>query len=87
MKMYSKKSRKSKEAVSNVPNTIAYTVIRNFIVSKDFEEIMNSCFIKKLSKKQVNQLMSDIKWLFKNYKGLEVMTVEDSKGNLTKFEI
>lgn len=87
MKMYSKKSSKNKEVSNNVPNTIAYSVIRNFLNSSDFEEIATSCFIKKLNKKQTNQVMSDIKWLFKNYPGLEVMTVEDAKGNLTRFVI
>ena len=41
----------------------------------------------KLDKKQVNQIMTDIKWLFKNYKDLEVLTMEDSEGKKIRFII
>lgn len=39
MKMYMKSNKRSKETSSPVPNAIAYTVIRNFLVSKEFEDM------------------------------------------------
>ena len=85
MKMCTKKNKKSKESVNNVPNAIAYKFIRGFINSGDFEEVTQSLFIKKLNKQQTNQVMNEIKWLFKNYPDLEVMTIQDNKGKITKF--
>lgn len=85
MKIIKQKNLNSKEAVNNIPNSIAYTFIRNFINSKDFEELSESLFIKKLNKQQVNQIMNEIRWLFRNYQQLEVMTIEDQKGKTTKF--
>lgn len=85
MKIIKQKNLNSKEAVNNIPNSIAYTFIRNFINSKDFEELFESLFIKKLNKQQVNQIMNEIRWLFRNYQQLEVMTIEDQKGKTTKF--
>lgn len=85
MKIIKQKNLSSKEVVNNVPNSIAYTFIRNFINSRDFEELSESLFIKKLNKQQVNQIMNEIRWLFRNYQQLEVMTIEDQKGKTTKF--
>ncbi len=85
MKIIKQKNLSSKEVVNNVPNSIAYTFIRNFINSRDFEELSESLFIKKLNKQQVNQIMNEIRWLFRNYPQLEVMTIEDQKGKTTKF--
>ena len=36
MKIYTKKNSRSRESISNVPNSIAYKFIRNFINGKDF---------------------------------------------------
>lgn len=85
MKIYTKKNSRSRESVSNVPNSIAYKFIRNFINGKDFNEIAQSLFIKKLSKQQVNQTMTEVKWLFRNYPELEVLTIQDEKGKITRF--
>ncbi|MCI6739104.1 MAG: hypothetical protein MR593_13410 [Intestinibacter sp.] len=85
MKIYTRKNPSSRESVSNVPNAIAYKFIRNFINGKDFNEIAQSLFIKKLNKQQVNRTMTEIKWLFKNYPDLEVLTIQDEKGKITKF--
>ncbi len=85
--MYTQKYNRSKESVSNVPNTIAYTFIRNYMNSNEFEEITHSMFIKKMSKQQVSRAMSEVKWLFRNYPGLQVLTLQDEKGNTTKFEL
>lgn len=75
MKMYMKSNMRSKEISNPIPNAIAYTVIRNFLLSKEFEESRKEYCIAKLDKNQINQIMSDIKWLFRNYKDLEVLTI------------
>ena len=85
MKIIKQKNPHSKEVVNNVPNSIAYTFIRNFINSRDFEELSNSLFIKKLNKQQVNQIMNEMRWLFRTYPELEVMIIQDQKGKITKF--
>ena len=41
--------------------------------------------IGKLDKNQVNQIMMDIKWLFRNYKDLEVLVIEDSDDRSMRF--
>lgn len=85
MKMYMKGNKRSKEISNPIPNAIAYAAIRNFLVSKEFAETREEYCISKLTKNQVNQVMTDIKWLFKNYKGLEVLEVEDSSNKTIKF--
>ena len=86
MKMYMKNNNKrSKEIGSAVPNTIAYTAIRNFLTSKEFSEAREEYCIEKLDKAQVNEIMTDIKWLFKNYKNLEVLVLEDKDNKTIKF--
>lgn len=85
MKMYTKSGKRGRESSASVPNTIAYTVIRNFLVSKEFEEMREEYCIADLNKNQVNQIMTDIKWLFRNYKDLEVLTIKDIKNNSIKF--
>ncbi|MEW9078711.1 hypothetical protein [Terrisporobacter glycolicus] len=78
MKMYMKGNKRSKETSNPIPNTIAYAAIKNFLVSKDFAETREEYCIGKLDKKQVSQIMTDIKWLFRNYKELEVLAIEDN---------
>lgn len=85
MKMYMKGSKRSKETSNPIPNTIAYAAIKNFLVSKEFEEVREEYCISNLDKKQVSQIMTDIKWLFRNYKGLEVLTLEDSNNKSMRF--
>ena len=85
MKMYMKSNKRSKETSSPVPNARAYTVIRNFLVSKEFEDMRDEFCINNLDKNQVNQIMIDIKWLFRNYKDLEVLVLEDSEHKYTRF--
>ena len=85
MKMYMRGNKRSKEIGSGIPNTIAYTVIKNFLVSNDFKEIREDYCIGKLNKNQVTQIMSDIKWLFRNYKELEVLAIEDDENKSMRF--
>ena len=87
MKMYMKGNKRSKESANPLFNKIGYAAIRNFLVSKEFKEARDEYCIAKLDKKQVNQIMTDIKWLFKNYKGLEVLIMEDSEGKKIRFII
>ena len=70
---------------SSIPNVLAYGFIRNFLSEKEYKNTREEYFIGDLNKFQVNQAISDIKWLFRNYKGLDVMTIEDSNGSITKF--
>ena len=53
MKMYMKGNKRSKESANPLPNTIAYAAIKNFLVSKEFEEARDEYCIAKLDKKQV----------------------------------
>lgn len=85
MKMYMNNNKRSKETSSAVPNAIAYTVIRNFLTSKEFAETREEYCIGKLNKTQVNQIMTDVKWLFKSYKNLEVLVLEDKDNKSIRF--
>ena len=85
MKMYMNNNKRSKEISSAVPNAIAYTVIRNFLTSKEFAETREEYCIGKLDKTQVNQIMTDDKWLFKSYKNLEVLVLENKDDKTIKF--
>ena len=85
MIMYSRKSGYKKGSQSNVPNIFAFTVIRNFFYDKSYEDMRKEYFIRNLTSSEVNQSMRDIKWLFKEYKGLDVVTIENKKGDITKF--
>lgn len=85
MKMYMKGNKRSKETSSPIPNTIAYAAIKNFLVSKEFAETREEYCIGKLDKKQVSQIMTDIKWLFRNYKDMEVLEIEDSDNKAIRF--
>ena len=58
MKMYMKSNMRSKEISNPIPNAIAYTVIRNFLLSKEFEESRKEYCIAKLDKNQINQIIS-----------------------------
>lgn len=85
MKMYIKGNKRSKEIANSIPNAIAFTVIRKFLTSREFEESRNDYCIGDLNKHQVNQIMSDIKWLFKNYKDLEILSIDDNKNKSIRF--
>lgn len=85
MKMYIKGNKRSRETSNSIPNTIAYAAIRNFLVSKEFADTREEYCIGNLDKNQVNQIMMDIKWLFKNYKDLEVLVMEDNENKSMRF--
>ena len=85
MIMYLRNSGHKKGNQSNIPNVLAFTIIRNFFYDKSYKEMRREYFIRDLSSNEINQSMRDIKWLFKEYKGLDVITIENKKGNITKF--
>lgn len=85
MRIYSRKKGNKKGVENNIPNVLAFTFIRNFLNDESYEEIRQEYFINDLASKQVNQGMKDIKWLFKEYKGLDVITIQDEDENITKF--
>lgn len=85
MRMYSKSNKRSKPNESNIPSAFAFAFIRNFLTDKQHKETREEYFIGDLSQNQVNQAMKDIKWLFKTYKGLDVITIENTDGDISKF--
>ena len=85
MRMKFKSHKNNRVNDSSIPNVLAFGFIRNFLSEKEYKDIREEYFIGDLNKSQINQAISDIKWLFRNYKGLDVMTIEDAKGDITKF--
>ena len=85
MIIYTRNYGYKKGSKSNIPNVIAFTMIRNFFNDKSYEEMRREYFIRKLNSSEFNQSMKDIKWLFREYKGLDVITIENKKGDITKF--
>lgn len=85
MKMYARKKGNKKGTESSIPNMLAFTFIRKFLTDKSYEEMRKEYFINNLNKNQVNQAMKDIKWLFSEYKGLDVITIENQDGDVNKF--
>lgn len=84
MRMYVRKKGYKKGTDSNIPNVFAFTFIRNFLTDKQYEDMRREYYINNLNSKQVNQAMKDIKWLFKEYKGLDVVTIENNDGDINK---
>ncbi len=85
MRMYTRRKGHKKGTESSVPNVFAFTVIRNFLTDKSYKDMRKEYFINNLNSDQVNQVMKDIKWLFKEYKGLDVVTIESTCGDTNKF--
>jgi len=85
MKIYSRKSGYRKGNESTVPNVLAFTVIRNFLTDKNYQEMRKEYFINNMNSNQINQFMRDVKWLFKEYKGLDVITIENTNEDINKF--
>ncbi|MEG2789311.1 MAG: hypothetical protein RR942_15970 [Romboutsia sp.] len=85
MRLYTRKSGYKKGNESNIPNIFALTLIKNFLTNNNYKEMRHEYFINDLNNKQVNQAIQDIKWLFKDYKDLDVVTIENSNGDIKKF--
>ncbi|MDM0210179.1 hypothetical protein QSO81_06550 [Clostridioides difficile] len=84
MKIYYEKENSKKANVNNIPSVFAFNLLRNFLTSKEYEETRKEYFINNLTKSQVNQTMKDLKWLFREYEGLEVITMESLDGVKTR---
>ncbi|MEG1131573.1 MAG: hypothetical protein RSD77_04600 [Romboutsia sp.] len=84
MKIIAKASKSKRAKANNIPNTIAFTFIRNWLTDKKYEKEREDYFIGKLSSSEINLAMKEIKWLSRNYKDLDIITVEDTNGNITK---
>ena len=82
MIMYLRNNGYKKGNQSNIPNVFAFTMIRNFLNDKGYEEMRREYFIRDLTPNEVNQSMRDIKWLFREYKGLDVITIENKKETI-----
>ena len=79
------KSIKSKRAnVNNIPNTFAFTFVRNWLSDKSYAKVREQYFIGNISSQEINLVMREIKWLAKSYKNLDIITIEDSKGSITQ---
>lgn len=85
MIMYLKNNKYKKGNQNSIPNIFALTAIRNFFNNKSYEKIRRQYFIRNLTPNEVNKSMRDIKCLFREYKGLDVVTIENKKGDITKF--
>ncbi|MGL5641844.1 MAG: hypothetical protein ACRDDM_06220 [Paraclostridium sp.] len=84
MKIIAKASKSKRANVNNIPNAIAFTFIRNWLTDKKHEKEREAYFIGKLSSSEINLAMKEIKWLSRSYKDLDIITVEDTNGNITK---
>ena len=83
--MYLRNNGYKKGNQSNIPNVFTFTIIRKILNDKSYEDMRKEYFIRNLTSKEVSQSMRDIKWLFREYKGLDVITIENKKGDITKF--
>ncbi len=85
MVIYARKKGYKKGNQSTIPNMFVFTFIRGFLTNKEYDDMRREYFINNLNNSQVSQVMSDIKWLFREYKGLDIVTIEDINGDINKF--
>ncbi|GAA0102726.1 MULTISPECIES: hypothetical protein [Paraclostridium] len=84
MRIVSKPAKSKRASMSNIPNTFAFTFIRNWLSDKQYEKEREEYFIGNLSSQEVSLAMKEIKWLSRNFKDLDIISVEDSSGNITQ---
>jgi hypothetical protein len=84
MKIIAKTTKSNRANVSSIPNTFAFTFVRNWLSDKSYKKEREEYFIGSLSSQEINLAMREIKWLAKTYKNLDIITIEDSKGNITQ---
>ena len=87
MRMYFKSNKRGRGNESSIPNVLAFGFIKNFLTDKQYEEMREEYYVNNLSSSQINQVMKDVKWLFRTYKDLDVMTIETANGDITKFKL
>ncbi|MDR0880794.1 MAG: hypothetical protein LBN09_08875 [Clostridioides sp.] len=85
MKIYNSNLWNKRTNVKNLPNVLAFTFIKSFLTDKQYEDTRREYFINQLSQNQIDESMEAIKWLFRNYKGLDIIQIESADGNISKF--
>ena len=84
MKVVSKVSQTRKSNMSSIPNTFAFAFIRNWLSDKKHEKQRAKYFIGNFSQDEIGLVMKELKWLARNFKGLDIMSIEDKNGNITQ---
>ena len=87
MKIVNRKVNNKRVNVRNVPNIMTFSFIRNWLLDSKYEEDREQYFIGNLSGQQINLTMKEIKWLTKTFKELDIVTIEDSDGNITQISL
>ncbi|GAA0701410.1 hypothetical protein GCM10008904_07460 [Paraclostridium ghonii] len=84
MRIVSKQVKSKRASASNIPNAFAFTFIRNWLSDKHYAQEREQYFIGNLTSQEVSLAMKEIKWLARNYKDLDIISIEDSNGNTTQ---
>ncbi|MGL4796805.1 MAG: hypothetical protein ACRDB0_02640 [Paraclostridium sp.] len=87
MKIVNKSVRSRKSGVNNIPNVMAFTFIRNWLSDNKYKSEREQYFIGNLSSQQISATMKEIKWLARTFKELDIITIEDSNGNITQISL
>lgn len=87
MRIANKSANSKKINVRNVPNVITYSFIRSWLSDSKYKEEREQYFIGSLSPQQINSTMKEIKWLSRTFKDLDIITIEDSNGNITQISL
>lgn len=84
MRIVNKSAKSKRVNVNNIPNVMAFTFIRNWLSDSKYKKEREQYFIGNLSSQQINLTMKEIKWLSRTFKGLDIITIEDSNENITQ---
>ena len=87
MKIVSKTPKSKRASMRNIPNTFAFAFIRNWLSDKQYSKEREMYFVGDLSTEEVSLVMKEIKWLARNFKDLNIISVEDCSGNITEIII
>lgn len=87
MKIVNKNYRSKRSGVNNIPNVMAFTFIRSWLSDSKYKEERKQYFIGDLSSQQISLTMKEIKWLARTFKELDIITIEDSNGNITQISL
>lgn len=84
MRVVTKSKNPRKRSDSMVPNIMAYTFVRSFLTDAKFKKDREVYFKSDLTSKEINMIISEVKWLARNYKGLEVIQIEENNTSEDK---
>lgn len=84
MKIISKISQARKSNITNIPNALSFPFIKNWLIDNKHAKQREMYFIGNFSKDEANLVMKEVKWLARNFKGLDILSIEDSNGNITQ---